>query len=156
MKRFFLLVIVLGAFLTGCIQQPFEAITAFQREKAEFENRSGSAVILIQNNSFNPPQLIVKTGAYVSWENLDNEEHFIVADDGSFKFRLIAQGKTGGSTGISKKFKTTGAFPYHCEIHPQMKGTLIVKEDVPEACGDNFCTILEFENNTCTIDCSRI
>jgi plastocyanin len=48
-------------------------------------------------------------------------QHTVTADDGSFDSGPIAQGET-----FSQVFNAAGSVGYHCEIHPQMTGTIIV------------------------------
>jgi plastocyanin len=50
--------------------------------------------------------------------------HTATADDGSFDTGTIDEGKLKSET-----FKQPGTFTYHCEIHPQMHGTIEVVEE---------------------------
>jgi len=47
--------------------------------------------------------------------------HTFTADDGSFNIELDPNG------GGTQTFATAGTFTYHCEIHPSMKGTVVVQ-----------------------------
>lgn len=78
--------------------------------------------ILIQNFSFSPSQVTIQSGTTVVWTNNDSPNHDIVADDGSFKSELLPLNGT-----YSKTFTTPGTYPYHCGVHPSMKGTIIVQ-----------------------------
>jgi plastocyanin len=64
----------------------------------------------------------------VTWTNQDPTDHPIVNDaQGSF-----AQGAIFSSSSLPKgasysfKFDSPGTYPYHCTVHPSMKGTVIV------------------------------
>ena len=77
--------------------------------------------VFIENNKFNPPERKIIARSEVNFINFDKSAHQIVADDGSFDTGIIASGK-------SKKipFLQPGIYPYHCSIHPEMKGTIVV------------------------------
>jgi plastocyanin len=47
----------------------------------------------------------------------------VTANDNSFDSGSIAPGKE-----YKKKFDNVGSYPYHCSIHPNMKGEIIVKD----------------------------
>lgn len=84
--------------------------------------------------AFNPNPLSISLAANpaVTWSNDDQTNsgsysstgvsHNITADDGSsFISGVLAPGATFQTT-----FGTTGTFPYHCSIHPTMRGTVTV------------------------------
>jgi plastocyanin len=82
--------------------------------------------------AFNPNPLTISLAGngVVTWVNQDQSggaysssgvTHNITADDGSFSSGLLAPGSTFETT-----FTVQGSFPYHCSIHPTMKGTVIV------------------------------
>ncbi len=71
--------------------------------------------------AFNPGSLSVVAGSTVTWMNSDTTIHTVTADDGSFNSGNIAVGAT-----YSKVFSTAGTFSYHCTIHPEMTGKVVV------------------------------
>jgi len=73
--------------------------------------------------AYGPDPVIVQVGGKVTWQNEDTAPHTATADDGSFDTGTIEQGKIGSAT-----FKEAGTFPYFCEIHPTMHGTVEVVE----------------------------
>lgn len=79
--------------------------------------------ILIEDYTFKPATLTVKKGTIVTWTNKDIAKHTITGDAGGPKSELFGQRQTYGYT-----FDTVGTFPYHCEPHPYMKGTVEVVE----------------------------
>lgn len=80
--------------------------------------------LLIKGSSFNPGQASVSKDTAVVWLNGDATPHTIVSDDGvAIKSSEIKQGESFAFT-----FTKTGTFSYHCSIHPDMKGTIIVTE----------------------------
>lgn len=75
----------------------------------------------ISNMVFNPASITIKAGDTVTWTNNDAAKH-IVAGDGGIKSGTLSTGDT-----YSQTFKTAGTLAYHCEIHPAMKGTIVVE-----------------------------
>lgn len=83
-----------------------------------------SDTVKIENFAFTPAHISVKIGTKVTWTNEDSIQHNVVGD--SFKDLngpLLDQGKT-----FSYTFKKAGDYPYHCNPHPYMKGTVTVTE----------------------------
>jgi plastocyanin len=79
--------------------------------------------IMISNFKFSPATETVRRGARIEVSNSDTAPHTVTADDGSSFDSGTLQ--PGGSTTIN--VARTGRFPYHCTIHPFMKGVLVVK-----------------------------
>jgi plastocyanin len=65
----------------------------------------------------------IQSGGKVTWLNRDSTAHTATLDDGSFSTGNLAEGKLK-----SESFKVPAAYPYHCEIHPEMKGAVEVVE----------------------------
>jgi plastocyanin len=88
---------------------------------------SGEAVrsekVTISGFQYDPETVTIQAGGKVIWQNEDSTEHTATLDDGSFTTGALAEGKLK-----SESFKTAGTYTYHCEIHPQMKGTVEVVE----------------------------
>jgi plastocyanin len=82
-----------------------------------------SVKVEIANFEYSPDPVRVEAGGKVIWQNEDSVAHTATADDGSFDTGEIEEGKLK-----SESFKQPGTFTYHCEIHPQMHGTIEVVE----------------------------
>lgn len=67
--------------------------------------------------------MVIAVGGKVSWQNEDSAPHTATADDGSFDTGTLDKGKLKSET-----FKQAGTFPYYCEIHPTMHGSVEVVE----------------------------
>lgn len=78
--------------------------------------------VFIDNFSFSPPTLTVKAGTPITWRNRDDIPHTVVADDKSFKSKVL-------DTGEKFTFTPTkpGTYPYFCSIHPKMVAKLVVE-----------------------------
>ncbi len=77
--------------------------------------------VTIQNFAFSPASVTVPAGTTVTWTNHDAASHQIASDTGAFEGSPIGQGSSYSFT-----FNTPGSYPYHCAIHPYMKGTITV------------------------------
>ena len=78
--------------------------------------------ITIQGFAFVNSPISVKAGAPIVITNLDNTEHTVTADDGSSFGTDAVRGNKTATLTVSK----AGTFTFHCNIHPSMKGTLVV------------------------------
>ena len=80
-----------------------------------------SGAVSIVDFAFEPASLEVATGTTVTWTNNGQARHTATADDGTFDSGRLQSGET-----FSFTFNTPGTFAYHCEIHPEMTGTIVV------------------------------
>lgn len=79
-----------------------------------------STAVTIKGFAFQPQSVTIQKGGTVTWTNQDSVVHDVKFSDGQ-----SPDLKNGGT--YSKTFDKTGTFDYICEIHPTMKGTVIVK-----------------------------
>lgn len=89
------------------------------------QNTSEAQAVSIKDMAFTPASITVKKGTTVTWTNDDAVAHTVVETDG----------QTGpDSATIQPKgtyaftYNTTGTFRYHCSIHPNMTGTVVVTQ----------------------------
>lgn len=75
----------------------------------------GSDEVFIQNMAFNPGSITITVNTTITWTNKDGVAHTVTSDTGLFDSGSIQPGGT-----YSHTFTTTGSFPYHCTIHPNM------------------------------------
>jgi plastocyanin len=71
--------------------------------------------------TYEPDPVTIEEGGKVIWINRDSAPHTATADDGSFDTETLEEGKLK-----SESFKEPGSYPYFCEIHPSMRGTVEV------------------------------
>jgi plastocyanin len=74
------------------------------------------------NLAFSPATLTIKVGTTVTWTNKDSTTHTVISDNGVFQSGNMAPNAT-----FTYTFNNAGTFPYHCSIHPSMKGTVVVQ-----------------------------
>jgi plastocyanin len=70
-----------------------------------------------------PQHLDVLVGDTVRWTNDSVRAHTVTADDGSFD-----SGRLGPDAAFSRAFTGDGDFPYHCIIHPFIRGDVRVSK----------------------------
>ncbi|HEU0116738.1 MAG TPA: cupredoxin domain-containing protein, partial [Thermomicrobiales bacterium] len=77
--------------------------------------------VTIVGRSFQPATIAVAPGQTVTWRNLSGDQH--TASGAAFDTGVIPPGGSGVAT-----FAVAGTFPYQCNIHPEMRGTVIVAD----------------------------
>jgi plastocyanin len=83
---------------------------------------TAGAAVHISNFAFTPATITVAVGARVTWTNQQPDiQHTVTADDGSFGSNPLSTGSS-----FSHVFTIAGTYTYHCNIHPDMTGTVIV------------------------------
>lgn len=124
MKKLFILFTIL-LLLAGC--------KAYQQEVRPSRAPAGSAPkqsiprmmnVAIQDFSFNPGTIRIKAGETVVWTNNDGTPHTVTAVSGP---EMFDSGRLGKGRSFSQAFKTPGTYKYQCNIHPSMRGTVIVE-----------------------------
>jgi plastocyanin len=79
-------------------------------------------VVTIYDGFFQPTQITVPVGASVKWMNLGSHKHTVSSDNGQWDSGNI---EPGGN--YSHTFTEAGTFPFHCRIHSQMRGVVVVQ-----------------------------
>jgi plastocyanin len=78
------------------------------------------------SNSYSPNPVEVKVGETVTWVNDDSNLHTATSKDGIFNSDVLFKGQS-----FSYTFDKEGEYPYFCDIHPGMVGTVVVTERSP-------------------------
>ncbi|MFC5661926.1 cupredoxin domain-containing protein [Kitasatospora misakiensis] len=87
---------------------------------------AGAATVTIKNFLFGPANLTVAPGTTITVTNQDSAGHTLTAiapTAGAFDTGLLEQGKSATITAPT----TPGSYPFHCDVHPTMTGTLVVQ-----------------------------
>ncbi|WP_406197479.1 cupredoxin domain-containing protein [Kitasatospora sp. NBC_01560] len=86
---------------------------------------AGQLTVTIQDFLFHPDNLTVAPGATITVTNQDSAEHTLTATTAGKEFDtgVLATGQSATITAPS----APGTYPFHCDIHPSMKGTLVVQ-----------------------------
>jgi plastocyanin len=80
-------------------------------------------VVFIKQFTYVPAQIHVSAGQSVAWVNCESDgtPHTATADNASFDSGLM-----NVNDAFVRSFPSAGTMPYHCELHPFMKATVIV------------------------------
>jgi plastocyanin len=76
--------------------------------------------VSIADFSFNPATTEVAANGFVTWRNNDSASHTVTFDSGP------NCGNLGNGDTVTVQFTVAGSYPYHCNIHPDMTGTVEV------------------------------
>ena len=110
-----LALIMVGYYLYSSMQK-------ISNPEIEIVSDKTSTFISISNFSINPSTLTINKGTTVTWTNNDQTTYILIGDNNDILSPQINHGES-----YSYTFNTTGEFPYHCDVHPNMKGAIIVK-----------------------------
>lgn len=80
--------------------------------------------VSIKNMAFEPQNIEVAKGTTVVWTNNDSTVHQ-VESDGNLPDLLSGELQPGDTYDFV--FDQSGTYAYHCKIHPQMTGQVIVQ-----------------------------
>jgi len=117
MRRFALPLLALAFAAAGCGGPDEKPATA-----APVAAPQAQATVDIMSFKYKPVTVTVRKGGRVRWTNSDSAAHTATADDRSFDTQTIDK---GAARMVS--FTTAGTFAYHCDFHPFMKATVVVR-----------------------------
>jgi len=82
-----------------------------------------ASAVSIDNFTFGPQSVTMKTGTTVTWTNKDDIPHGIASANNAFtKSKALDTDDSYSFT-----FTTPGTYQYFCYIHPHMTGTIVVE-----------------------------
>ena len=76
----------------------------------------------IADFAFEPAVIEVAVGTTVTWSNRDSSPHTVTGDDGGFD-----SGRLDPEQNFEHTFDRAGSYAYHCDFHPMMQGTVVVR-----------------------------
>ncbi|HKR94479.1 MAG TPA: cupredoxin family copper-binding protein, partial [Candidatus Angelobacter sp.] len=77
--------------------------------------------VKIDNFVFAPNPVTVPAGTTIRWTNRDDIPHNVVAEDKSFKSKVMDTDES-----FTYTFSKPGTYNYFCSIHPRMTGKVVV------------------------------
>ena len=89
---------------------------------------AGKGAVTVKQFQFMPAELVVKAGTEVTWTNEDDILHTATSgampgtSDGQFDGPMDGKGKS-----FSHVFGQSGRYPYFCNRHNSMTGTIVVQ-----------------------------
>ena len=84
-------------------------------------------VFLIEDDYFEPKDAVVDPGTTLMWINRGQEQHTVTSDDGQFDSGVLNPGDSFLTT-----VEGSGTLTYHCELHPEMTGSITVGTSAAE------------------------
>jgi plastocyanin len=115
MKKIILAVLFGVLVVAGCTQQ---------LPSGNVGNQTGNEV-RISGFAFIPQSITIQKGQTVTWTNEDAVIHQIAADPGQPEISDFSSPNMNRGDTYSYTFSEAGAWAYHCNIHPSMKGTIV-------------------------------
>jgi plastocyanin len=76
--------------------------------------------VYVRDHAFNPRETRIRPGDDVTWVFGDREPHTVTADNNSFDSGKRQDGE------FRLRFDQPGSYSYHCAIHPDMHGRVLV------------------------------
>lgn len=104
-------------------KKPAETAETTKPTQTTTPDPNGKKTVNIYNYAFDLAQLNVASGTTVRFVNNDTEPHTATADNDLFDTGVL---EPGGSFKVY--FEGSGTVTYHCELHPDMKGSIVVGE----------------------------
>ncbi len=95
--------------------------TSFPVEKDSIKKPT-DMIIRINDSSFIPSILTIRPGTKVTWVNNESVTHTVISDAPG----LFESGNILPRQSYSTTFLESGTILYHCSLHPNMKGRVIV------------------------------
>lgn len=75
----------------------------------------------IGTSSFTPGNTTIKAGGSVTWQNNDVVDHTTTSNSPGWDLAV------GAGSSVTRVFPTKGTFLYHCSVHANMTGTIVVQ-----------------------------
>lgn len=82
--------------------------------------------VKIFGSAFSPQSVTITAGDTVTWVNRDNDNHQIYAIHGEFVSTILKPKQS-----FSFTFRAAGTYTYKDELHPRIRGTVVVKGAPP-------------------------
>ena len=121
MRRIFLLMTVGAMVVVGTLL--VVSVAGAHKHPTAKAQKHPTRTVSIQNFSFKPAHITIKRGTTVRWINKDSTAHTVTAN----KKRSFDSGRLGKGQRYTHTFKSAGKKPYHCNIHPDMRASVVVK-----------------------------
>jgi plastocyanin len=95
-------------------------LTANSAETPSNSTGGNTIEVKMEGFAFNPDSVTISPGDTVKWTNMDSAGHDVSGSE--FKSNMLQKGDS-----YEHQFPKSGTYDYVCSVHPNMKGTVIVK-----------------------------
>jgi plastocyanin len=99
-----------------------QAPVATTATSAVCADSTGTTTVDTAVGGFQWAPVTAKVGDVITWTNSDSAPHRVALDDGSCTMSSNIPG--GGKASLV--FSVPGTYPFHCSVHPTMKGTITI------------------------------
>ena len=105
---------------------PSAAAGATGRSTAGLPQAAGTATVWRvkmldgTRNQFRPARITIARGDVVKWRNRGDLTHTTTSNSWD-------SGRVSPGDSFRRRFRRSGTFTYHCSIHPEMTGTIVVR-----------------------------
>jgi plastocyanin len=89
-------------------------------------NAATTKTVKVFGSAFSPKSVTITAGDTIRWVNRDNDNHQIYADNGSFVSAILRPNRS-----FSFTFRAAGTYTYKDELHPKIRGTIVVRGAPP-------------------------
>lgn len=103
-------------FLAGCSSGGGAATSVCKETTA-----AGAVAVTVVDFAFQPAEIAAKTGQVIAFTDTGQAPHTATLDGGQCATPTIQPGKSDGLT-----FSVAGTYKFHCSIHSQMTGTIVI------------------------------
>jgi plastocyanin len=121
MRRIILLMTVAALVVVGTLL--VVSASGAQKHPTARAQKHPTRTVLIQDFRFKPAHITIKRGTRVIWINKDSTAHTATANNN----RSFDSGRLGKGQRYTHTFKRAGKKRYHCEKHPDMRASVVVK-----------------------------
>jgi plastocyanin len=104
---------------------PSQSQTSNNNQNQNSSQPTATDSVTIKDLAFSPQNITVKKGTKVTWTNQDSTSHTVTETDGK---NGPSSSTLSNGQSYSFTFNETGTFAYHCSIHNEMTGTVVVTE----------------------------
>jgi plastocyanin len=87
---------------------------------------TANATVEIRSTGFVPATVTINQDDSVTWRNVDNKNHQVVANGGQFASPILRPGRS-----YTRTFRSGGTFRYHDGLYPSRRGTIVVRGAPP-------------------------
>ena len=121
MRRIILLMTLAAVVVVGTLF--VVSVAGAHKHRTAQAQKHPTKTVVIKNFQFKPAKITIKRGTRVRWINRDSTAHTATANNG----RSFDSGRLRPGERYKHTFKSAGTKKYHCEIHPDMRGRVLVK-----------------------------
>jgi plastocyanin len=117
-----------GPGMIGKPATPASALTAAEQTSrvavaSDSEPAGETVTVRINGMRFEPANITIKPGTRVTWVQADGMPHIISGKASGMRSNTLYSGQN-----FSYIFQKPGEYDYVCDLHPSMKGSVVVEE----------------------------